>query len=90
MITDFNDINNLKEVGFQGFKTKEELFKDSSAIPVQDGVYLVLNIDDESPIYLKQEQEAIIKTKTPMLIYLYLRKTGSKAQKSFILVKRQI
>lgn len=52
MITDFNDINHLKDIGFEGFKTKAELFKDSSMIPIEGGVYLILNTDNESPVYL--------------------------------------
>lgn len=52
MITDFNDINHLKDIGFKGFITKGELFKDSSMIPVDGGVYLVLNMDSESPMFL--------------------------------------
>ena len=66
MITDFNDINHLKDIGFKGFKTKAELFKDSSMIPNEGGVYLILNTDNKSPLYWKSAQGAIIKTKTQM------------------------
>ena len=45
MITDFNDINHLKDIGFKGFKTKAELFIDSSMIPMEKGIYLILNIN---------------------------------------------
>lgn len=40
---DFNDIEQIKKAGFTGFKTMQELFKDSSLIPKIKGVYLVLN-----------------------------------------------
>ena len=39
----FNDITQIQEAGFTGFKTMKELFKDSSIIPQIKGVYMVLN-----------------------------------------------
>jgi hypothetical protein len=39
----FNDIEQIKETGFTGFKTFEELFVDNSIIPFVRGVYLVIN-----------------------------------------------
>ncbi len=40
---DFNDTGRLREQGFTGFKTVEELWKDKSCIPKIKGVYLVLD-----------------------------------------------
>ncbi|WP_158826715.1 hypothetical protein [Mucilaginibacter lacusdianchii] len=52
MLLDFNDINQLKSAGFKGFLTKAKLFTDSSMIPDQKGVYLVLSLDAALPNYL--------------------------------------
>lgn len=43
----FNDIDEIKEAGFTGFKKISELFPDSSMLPDSNGVYLVLNIDNK-------------------------------------------
>lgn len=40
---DFNDIEQIKNAGFVGFKVMKDLFADSSIIPKTKGVYLVLN-----------------------------------------------
>lgn len=40
---DFNDIEQIKNAGFVGFKAMKDLFADSSTIPKIKGVYLVLN-----------------------------------------------
>lgn len=42
----FNSVEEMKKEGFTGFKTMKELFRDSSIIPNDGGVYLVLNIDN--------------------------------------------
>lgn len=65
MITDFNDINHLKEIGFSGFKTKAELFQDSSMIPTHKGVYLILNSDKGNPTYLEKGTGGFFKKKDP-------------------------
>lgn len=45
---DFNSITDIKENGFQGFKTIEELWDDSKCIPKVKGVYFVLNKEFKS------------------------------------------
>ncbi len=64
MINDFNDIDHLKEIGFKGFKTKGELFIDSSMIPKEKGVYLILNIHAK-PSYLEIGTGGFFKKKDP-------------------------
>ena len=64
MLTDFNNIDHFKENGFVGFKTKAELFKDSSIIPKEKGVYLILHTENE-PIYLKIGTGGHFKNKNP-------------------------
>jgi hypothetical protein len=44
----FNDIEQIKKVGFTGFKKMSELFSKNSSIPQIKGVYLVLNPDRKS------------------------------------------
>ena len=41
----FNNIDELKLAGFIGFKTIKELELNNSIIPIENGVYLVLNIN---------------------------------------------
>ncbi len=45
---DFNDIEQIKEEGFLGFRTMRELFLDSSSVPKIRGVYMVLNPERRS------------------------------------------
>lgn len=40
---DFNDIDNIRGVGFVGFKTFEEIVADRGIVPREKGVYLVIN-----------------------------------------------
>lgn len=49
----FNNIDELKKVGFQGFRTMQQLFVDSSQLPAIKGVYLVLNLDKKIPSFLQ-------------------------------------
>ena len=48
----FNDIDEIKNAGFTGFKKVSELFLNSSLIPDNKGVYLVLNIDNKPGDFL--------------------------------------
>jgi hypothetical protein len=45
---DYNNIESLKEWGFTGFKSINELIDDSSSIPEIKGVYLILNPSKKS------------------------------------------
>ncbi|MDR1201869.1 MAG: GIY-YIG nuclease family protein [Tannerellaceae bacterium] len=45
---DFNNIEYLKQCEFDGFKSINELINDSSSIPKEKGVYLILNPDKKS------------------------------------------
>lgn len=65
MLLDFNDIDQLKSAGFRGFLTKSELFTDSSMIPDQQGVYLVLSLDSSLPTYLETGTGGFFKQKNP-------------------------
>lgn len=61
----FNDIDEIKKVGFTGFKKMSELFLDSSMIPDSNGVYLVLNIDNKPGEFLTVGSGGHFKGKDP-------------------------
>lgn len=61
----FNDINEIRKDGFKGFKKMNELFMDDSSIPKEKGVYLVLNPNPESPIFLETGTGGHFKGKNP-------------------------
>jgi len=91
MINDFNNIGHLKQAGFEGFKTKGELFLDSSTIPKVKGVYLVL-FQSSKPSFLEVGTGGFFKRKNPNIslerlkknwVYnskvVYIGKAGSKS-----------
>lgn len=48
----FNDIEDLKKAGFNGFKKISDLFTNCSCIPPVKGVYMVLSVDNQAPKFL--------------------------------------
>lgn len=62
---DFNSIDNIKKNGFEGFKTMQQLFVDSSQLPPVKGVYLVLNLDKTPPAFLPIGTGGHFKGKNP-------------------------
>ena len=61
----FNDIDEIKKAGFTGFKQMSELFLDSSMLPDNNGVYLVLNIDNKPGEFLTVGSGGHFKGKDP-------------------------
>lgn len=61
----FNDIDEIKKAGFIGFKKMSELFLDSSMLPDNNGVYLVLNIDNKAGEFLAVGSGGYFKGKDP-------------------------
>ena len=61
----FNDIDEIRKAGFMGFKKVSELFVDTSLIPKEKGVYLVLNPNLKSPIFLQTGTGGYFKGKNP-------------------------
>ncbi len=61
----FNDIDEIKKAGFNGFKKMSELFLDSSILPDNNGVYLVLNIDNKPGEFLPVGSGGHFKGKDP-------------------------
>ncbi len=61
----FNDIDEIRKAGFTGFKKMSELFLDSSMLPDNNGVYLVLNIDNKPGEFLTVGSGGHFKGKDP-------------------------
>lgn len=61
----YNDLDEIKKAGFKGFKKMSELFLDSSMLPDNKGVYLVLNIDNRPEKFLMTGSGGYFKGKNP-------------------------
>lgn len=61
----FNDIEEIKKAGFTGFKKMSKLFIDSSMLPDNNGVYLVLNVDNKPGEFLTVGSGGHFKGKDP-------------------------
>lgn len=61
----YNDLDEIKKAGFKGFKKMSELFLDSSMLPDNKGVYLVLNIDNRPEKFLTNGSGGYFKGKNP-------------------------
>ncbi len=92
---DFNNIGEIKNAGFIGFKKMSELFVDSSAIPKIKGVYLVLNSNCKEAEYLEIGTGGHFKGKNPNVLIdelksnwvenslvVYIGKAGSETSKA--------
>lgn len=70
----FNDIAALKENGFTGFKSVQELWMDSSSIPKSKGVYLVINPTHQKPQFISPGVGGFFKGKDPNVSMTELQK----------------
>jgi hypothetical protein len=61
----FESIEKLKKHGFDGFKSIKELSTSNSIIPKEKGVYLILNMNIEAPIFLEVGTGGHFKKKNP-------------------------
>lgn len=62
---DYNNIEEIKEVGFKGFESVKKLRKNSSRIPQDKGVYLVLKPQDMDVKFLETGTGGHFKDKDP-------------------------
>lgn len=62
---DFNSKESLFENGFRGFKSVKELRNDTSIIPNEEGVYLVLNFNLNDTDFLEKGTGGFFKNKDP-------------------------
>jgi hypothetical protein len=61
----FNNIDEIREAGFTGFKRMGDLFLDNSMLPSCNGVYLVLNVDNRPSDFLTVGSGGYFKGKNP-------------------------
>jgi len=61
----FNNIEDLKEYGFTGFKTVKELWDNRSSIPKERGVYLVIDPNYKNPEFISTGVGGFFKGKNP-------------------------
>ena len=69
----FTSIEEIRKVGFVGFKKMSELFEDSSAIPRIKGVYLVLYLEPKPPAFLQTGSGGFFKGKDPNVSIVELK-----------------
>ena len=62
---DYKTIESLKEYGFEGFKKISDLFKDTSLIPFERGIYFVLYLSKGYPEFLSKGVGGYFKAKDP-------------------------
>ena len=58
-------IENLKQNGFEGFKTIGELKENQKGIPEEQGVYVVLYSQPQEPSFLEKGTGGFFKDKNP-------------------------
>jgi len=91
----FNDITDLKELGFVGFLSIGELILNSSVLPEKRGVYCIINSLDCKPNFLESGCGGYFKGKNPNLslsalsynwvdgaIVIYIGKAGGQNKKA--------
>lgn len=69
----FKDIDEIKKIGFIGFKTVPELWTDKSIIPRIKGVYLVINPSHENTEFISPGVGGFFKGKDPNVSILELK-----------------
>jgi len=88
---EFNSIEAITKGGFKGFVSIKDLNKDSSVIPNNKGVYLVLYLNKRAPEYLPKGTGGFFKRKNPNVgiskltdkwvkdtVVVYIGKAGSE------------
>jgi len=55
----------MKNDGFEGFKTIQDLFSNPTSIPYERGIYLVLYLNNDSPEFLSKGVGGYFKGKDP-------------------------
>lgn len=62
----FESLNQIKEAGFSGFTTVENLYRNGySAIPKVEGVYMILRLSDSAPKFVPKGTGGYFKDKEP-------------------------
>lgn len=61
----YKDLSSIKELGFSGFKSVEQLWNDYSIIPNERGVYIILNPDCSQKQFLTRGSGGFFKKEDP-------------------------
>lgn len=61
----YKDIKEIEKAGFIGFKSIKELSEDSSELPIHKGIYMVLNLEKNYPVFLPVGTGGYFKGKNP-------------------------
>lgn len=69
----FKTIDNLKQIGFDGFVSVSDLWKDHSVIPNVKGVYMVVRAANTTPNFLPKGTGGFLKGKDPNVSFDVLR-----------------
>ena len=65
MAFNFNDVGEIRNCGFVGFKQMTQLFEDCSVIPREKGVYIILYINNNEPNFSQVGCGGFFKSKDP-------------------------
>lgn len=92
---DFKNIDKLRQAGFLGFVPVDKLSEDYSQIPNNQGVYLVIRMKKDTPVFVENGSGGYFKGKNPNVpidvlnknwvndtCVLYVGKAGGKKNKS--------
>ncbi len=92
---DFSSKDEIKNAGFRGFRTVQELWNDTSSIPANKGVYMVLVCGDGKLEFVNPGTGGFFKDKDPNVslnvlrqnydpdtIVLYIGKAGAQGGKA--------
>lgn len=95
LIKDFNNLDSIREAGFIGFISVNNLFDDYFQIPDTQGVYLVIRTNKNKPAFVENGSGGFFKNKNPNVAIdvlkenwvndtcvLYIGKAGGKTSKS--------
>ena len=90
----FNNVDDIKKIGFMGFKSVKDLWIDRSSIPKIKGVYLVVNPSNSKPEFMNPGVGGFFKGKDPNVSLaelennyvensqvIYIGKAGSPTEK---------
>ncbi|MFH1119394.1 MAG: hypothetical protein V1775_06185 [Bacteroidota bacterium] len=74
----FNNLEEIREAGFTGFKKISELYRDDSVLPAIKGVYLVLYLEKRFPEFLSIGTGGFFKGKDPNVSLTFLENNWVK------------
>jgi hypothetical protein len=61
----YTDVDSIRTEGFSGFRTIAQLWDDYTAIPNQEGIYVIIQPSDDHPTFLEKGVGGFFKGKNP-------------------------